>query len=46
MVHFVACRESMSAPEFAELYVDNVFRLHGLSEKFITDRDVRFTSGF
>jgi transposase InsO family protein len=46
MVHFVACKEKVSAKEFAELYVDHVFRLHGLSHEFITDRDVRFTSAF
>jgi hypothetical protein len=30
MVHFVPCKEKLSAKEFAELYVDNVFRYHGL----------------
>jgi hypothetical protein len=46
LVHFVACEEEVSAKEFAELYVDHVFRLHGLSREFITDRDPRFTSAF
>jgi hypothetical protein len=46
MVHFVACKEKTSARELAELYVDHVFRLHGLSREFITDRDPRFTSAF
>jgi hypothetical protein len=46
LVHFVACKEEMSAKESAELYVDHVFRLHGLSREFITDRDPRFTSAF
>jgi hypothetical protein len=46
LVHFVACKEEVSAKEFAELYVDHVFRLHGLSPEFITDRDSRFTSAF
>jgi hypothetical protein len=46
MVHFVACKKKMSANEFAKLYVDHVFCLHGLSREFITDRDVRFTSAF
>jgi hypothetical protein len=36
----------VSAKEFAELYVDHVFCLHGLSREFITDRDPRFTSAF
>jgi transposase InsO family protein len=46
LVHFVACKEEGSAKIFAELYVDHVFRLHGLSREFITDRDSRFTSAF
>jgi hypothetical protein len=46
LVHSVACKEEVSAKEFAELYVDHVFRLHGLSREFITDRDPRFTSAF
>jgi hypothetical protein len=45
-VHFVACKEEVSAKEFAELYVDHVFRLHGLNREFITDRDTCFTSAF
>jgi transposase InsO family protein len=28
------------------VYVDHVFRLHGLSRELITDRDVCFTSAF
>jgi hypothetical protein len=46
MVHFVACKEAFSAKDFAELYVDHVFRLHGLSREFIIDRDTRFASAF
>jgi intracellular sulfur oxidation DsrE/DsrF family protein len=29
MVHFVACKEALSAKDFAELYVDHVLRFHG-----------------
>jgi hypothetical protein len=46
MVHFVPCKEKLSAKGFAELYVDNVFRYHGLSKEFISDRDSRFTNEF
>jgi hypothetical protein len=46
LVHFAACKEEVSAKESAELYVDHVFRFHGLSREFITDRDPRFTSAF
>jgi hypothetical protein len=46
MVPFVPCKETLSAKEFAELYVDNVFLYHGLSKEFISDRDSRFMSEF
>jgi hypothetical protein len=46
MVHFVPCKEKLSAKGFAEFCVDNVFRYHGLSEEFIFDRNSRFTSEF
>jgi hypothetical protein len=46
LVHFVACKEEVSAKESAELYVDHVFYLHGLHCEFITDRVPRFTSAF
>jgi hypothetical protein len=46
LIHFVAYKEEVSAKKSAELYVDHVFRLHGLSCEFITDRDPRFTSAF
>jgi hypothetical protein len=46
MVHFVACMEEVSRREFAELYVDHVFCVYGLSREFITDRDTKFTSAF
>jgi hypothetical protein len=46
MVHFVPCKEILPAKGFAERYVDNVFRYHGFSKEFISDRDNRFTSEF
>jgi hypothetical protein len=33
----------MSAKEFVELYLDHIFRFHGLSCEFLTDCDERFT---
>ena len=32
--------------EYAQIFVDNVFRLHGLPEVIISDRDPRFTGKF
>ena len=46
MVHFVPCTKEVSADQYAQLFVDNVFRLHGTPEVIISDRDPRFTSRF
>ena len=46
MVHFAPCRKEVTAMEYARLFVDHVFRLHGLPEVIISDRDPRFTSKF
>jgi len=46
LAHFAPTTKTVSAEGFARLYVDHWFRLHGLSDKFISDRDPRFTSRF
>ncbi|KAE9334981.1 hypothetical protein PF008_g13704 [Phytophthora fragariae] len=37
MVRLAAVRMSMTAPQAAQLFVDNVFRHHGLPEAFVSD---------
>ena len=32
--------------EYAQIFVDHVFRLHGLPEVFISDQDPHFTGKF
>ena len=32
--------------EYAQIFIDNVFRLHGLPEVIISDRDPHFTGKF
>jgi hypothetical protein len=44
--HFVPCRTTITAEGVADLYFENVFRLHGLSRSFVSDRDSKFTSIF
>ncbi|KAE8879714.1 hypothetical protein PF005_g31815 [Phytophthora fragariae] len=39
MVRRAAVRKSVTAPQAAQLFVDNVFRHHGLPEAFVSDRD-------
>jgi RNase H-like domain found in reverse transcriptase/Reverse transcriptase (RNA-dependent DNA polymerase)/Integrase zinc binding domain/gag-polyprotein putative aspartyl protease len=46
MVHYVPCREKMSARDFVDIFMANVFRLHGLPLHIVSDRDPRFTSAF
>uniref|UniRef100_H3GQN4 Integrase catalytic domain-containing protein n=1 Tax=Phytophthora ramorum TaxID=164328 RepID=H3GQN4_PHYRM len=46
MVQLVAVKKSVTAPQAAQLFVDNVFRHHGLPEAFVSDRDQRFVSHF
>ena len=46
MVHFALCTKEISADQYAQLFMDNVFRLHGTPEVIISDWDPRFTSRF
>jgi Integrase zinc binding domain len=43
---FVPCSTTVTGPEIAQMYLDNVYRWFGLPKKVITDRDPRFTSHF
>ena len=46
MVHLIGYKKEVTTMEYAQIFVDNVFRLHGLPEVIISDRDPRFTSKF
>ena len=46
MVHFAPCTKEVIAPEYAKIFVDTIFGLHGLLEVIISDQDPRFTSKF
>ena len=46
MCHFIPCKEKISAKEVAQLYWQQVGRLHGIPSVIISDIDVRFTSKF
>ena len=43
---FIPCSTTITGPEIASLYLDNVYRWFGLPTKIISDRDPRFTSQF
>ena len=42
MMHFVATTEEMTAEELARLFRDNVWKLHGLPESIVLDREPQF----
>jgi len=45
IVHFIATTEKMSAEGLAKLFWDHIWKLHGLPESIISDREVQFVVG-
>ena len=43
MAHFIACTKDIEARQFSDLFVKEIFRLHGLPQDIITDRGSIFT---
>ena len=46
MTHFVPCKETITAEETAQVFLEVIVRRYGLPGKIISDRDPRFTSKF
>jgi hypothetical protein len=46
MVHFIACKKIANVVNVAQLYFQEVYRLHGLPLTIVFDRDMRFLSHF
>ena len=46
MAHFVPCWEAMSASELADLFIANIWKLHGTPKVTISDRGTTFNSKF
>ena len=44
--HFLPVRTDYSLDKLAELYIEEIVRLHGIPISVILDRDPRFTSRF
>jgi len=44
MAHLIPCRKDMDARQFQEMFLREIFRLHGLPRDIITDRGSIFTS--
>ena len=46
MVHFAACKDDDNAERIAELFVENVYKLHGSPLEVLTDRGTEFCNKF
>ena len=46
MVHLAPCRDTIDAEKSAQLFLDHVFKHHGLPDTIVSDRDPRFTGKF
>lgn len=46
MVHFVPTKHTVTATELAHLFIKEIFRLHGVPQTIVSDRDPKFTSEF
>ena len=44
--HFLPVRTDYSLDKLAQLYINEIVRLHGIPVSIISDRDLRFTSRF
>ncbi|GMF47037.1 unnamed protein product [Phytophthora fragariaefolia] len=44
--HFVPTVKTVSAQEVALLFIDNIWRLHGMPQDIVSNRDTKFISGF
>ncbi|KAL0544922.1 hypothetical protein IC582_020052 [Cucumis melo] len=46
LVHFVPGKSTFTASKWAQLYMSEIVRLHGVPVSIVSDRDARFTSKF
>ena len=46
MVHLMPTTDKVTAADAARLFINNVVKLHGVPEDFVSDRDPRFTGKF
>ena len=44
--HFIPTKTNVTAKELAQLFIENIFKLHGLPEVIVSDRDPKFISEF
>jgi hypothetical protein len=46
MKHFLLCKGTCDSKEVAQLYIEHIWKLHGLPKTIISDRGPQFVSEF
>jgi hypothetical protein len=44
--HFIPIKSTIKVIDVVDIFMKDIFRLHGLSKTIISDRDAKFTSKF
>jgi transposase InsO family protein len=46
MAHYMPCNKTITSEETTRLFMDNIYKYHGLPDDIISDRASQFTSKF
>jgi hypothetical protein len=46
MAHFIPCTKTITGEETTKLFLDNIYRIHGLLNDIVLDRGIQFISNF
>jgi hypothetical protein len=46
MAHFILCTKTIIGEETAKLFLDNIYRIHGLPNDIVSDMETQFTFNF
>jgi hypothetical protein len=46
VAHFIPVKSTFKAINIANIFMKEIFRLHGMPKEIISDRDTKFTSNF
>ena len=46
IAHFVLCKKTITGEDTAKLFIDNIYRYHGLPDDIVSDRGPQFVSKF